>query len=154
MQEYQEYMNQLAESYPNLVTGLDAVGNSTITITSLENALATARLKTAEATFSAAEAELKAKEAEKKNLTNLQHNLEGLGLTTDDYSWEEIYQVLFNEGSVMQSDRVHMYNDLAQEFNKWAATQEDVKQLDLDHSVEHLGYTYYGNDNDWAKGQF
>ena len=155
LQEYQEYMNQLAESYPNLVTGLDAVGNSTITITSLENALAAARLKTAEATLSTAEAELKEKEAEKKNLVELQTNLNKLGAgSSSTTSLDEMYRLINNSGQTFQSDRIHMYSDLASQFNQWAAKQGDVEQLDLDHSKKHLGYEYYGTDNDWALGQF
>ena len=65
--EYKEYMNQLADSYPTLVSQLEVTGDRIITVASLEEALANARLATAEATVSATEAEITRLKDEQNN---------------------------------------------------------------------------------------
>jgi len=57
MSEYRDYMNQLADTYPNLVSGMDSLGNKTIEIADLENTLALARIAAASATLDAIKAE-------------------------------------------------------------------------------------------------
>jgi len=47
MSEYHEYMNQLADSYPYLVDEMTLTGDKIIQVTTLENELADARLRTA-----------------------------------------------------------------------------------------------------------
>ena len=53
MQEYHEYMNQLADSYPSLVSAMEINGDQIITLTSLEEALAAARRSAADASLDA-----------------------------------------------------------------------------------------------------
>lgn len=62
--EYKEYMNQLADSYPLLISEIDNVGNKTITIADLENKLAEARAAAAVSTQTALEAEHKTLESQ------------------------------------------------------------------------------------------
>ena len=70
-EEYQEYVEDLADKFPALISGFDEAGNVMIETTNLEHLLAEARKNTADATYQAAkkESELakeQLKEAEKK----------------------------------------------------------------------------------------
>lgn len=75
-QEYKAHMEQLADTYPNLVTGMDAAGNAIIKTVDMEQALANARKATASATLKATESELnnleKKQDAYNDALVNLQ----------------------------------------------------------------------------------
>lgn len=64
MQAYQDAVNTIAESAPQLVTGFDEMGNATIEVIDKEEALASARRASATATLKAAEAELAKNKAE------------------------------------------------------------------------------------------
>ena len=57
MDEYQQYMSQLADSYPSLVHEMDAAGNKIIELSDLETALANARIEAANSTVAALKAE-------------------------------------------------------------------------------------------------
>ena len=71
LQEYYAYMNQLSDSYPELVTSIDEAGNSIITLTSLEEALTTARLNSASATKTVLEEELQTLTDQRKSYDTL-----------------------------------------------------------------------------------
>lgn len=58
LQEFTNYINQLADSYPNLISRMDENGNYIIELETLEGALAAAREKSAIATTNATKAEL------------------------------------------------------------------------------------------------
>ena len=55
--EYKEYMNQLADSYPYLVSKIELTGDKTIELADLEGQLAESRVKSALATVNALKAE-------------------------------------------------------------------------------------------------
>ena len=59
-EEYQTAVDELADKYPQLITGLDEAGNATIEATNLDYELEKARKAAAEATLAAAEAERQA----------------------------------------------------------------------------------------------
>lgn len=79
---YQDAVNELADSFPNLIHGLNESGEAIILVNEAELALVKAREKTAEATFAAATAERKKKQEELNNneaeLAEMMGNLEGL----------------------------------------------------------------------------
>lgn len=56
-QAYKGKMNEIAEKYPDLISGYDATGNAIISAVALEEKLANARLATAQASGNAAEKE-------------------------------------------------------------------------------------------------
>lgn len=56
-EEYQTAVDELADKYPQLITGLDAAGNATIEAANLDYELEKARMAAAEATLEAAKAE-------------------------------------------------------------------------------------------------
>lgn len=63
-EKYQSAVDDLANSFPQLIVGFDEAGNVIIDTANAENALATARQKTLQATYDAAVAEQKAKQQE------------------------------------------------------------------------------------------
>ena len=58
-QEFQEIMNKIGTAFPQLITSIDDLGNITINSTQLENTLAAARQKSAQATLQAAQEKVK-----------------------------------------------------------------------------------------------
>lgn len=69
-QEYQEAVDELAEKFPELITGMDELGNITINESEIESALAEERRKAAEATYNATKAELAVAEQRRKTKIN------------------------------------------------------------------------------------
>ena len=63
-EEYQTAVDQLADAFPELISGFDTANNIMIDITNAEEVLALARKKTLQATLDAAEGEIKKNEAE------------------------------------------------------------------------------------------
>lgn len=95
MNEYKEYMNQLADNYPELVSALDTQGNKILEVTDLENALAEARLNTARATVTAAEAELEGAEKQKDSYQNFNDALSKIYTTgSTNINVDDIYSAL------------------------------------------------------------
>ena len=67
-EEYQTAVDELAEKFPQLISGFDAAGNIIIDTTNAEDALASARRATTEATYKAIQAEIDAKDATRAQL--------------------------------------------------------------------------------------
>ena len=63
-EEYQTTVDQLADAFPELISGFDGANNIMIDITNAEEVLALARKKTLQATLDAAEGEIKKNEEE------------------------------------------------------------------------------------------
>ena len=79
-EEYQEAVDSLADSYPQLIAGMDESGNIILDMTNAEAELAEARQKTADATFESAKSEYK--EAALK-LKKAQDDVSGIGVEVD-----------------------------------------------------------------------
>lgn len=72
MNEYKEYMNQLGDSYPELIAQVQANGDAIINLTDLEQSLANARLQAAKSLLDSLEAEKKQQELEKDRAEDAQ----------------------------------------------------------------------------------
>ena len=127
--EYTDYMNQLSETYPAFVSTIEASGDVIIDVEKMEQALATARLKTATATLSAVKAEQNSKELQLQNYNQLQS---GIGELQKDASFNEveIYKLLFDD-VVEFSDRrasaiIGRYNEWAEKAGKEQVTVNPI----------------------------
>lgn len=78
--EYTDYMNQLGDSYPNLISSIDQAGNSIIEIINLENELAKARQKAAISTITSLTAEQDRINKEKEIYSQLWNDLDSKNL--------------------------------------------------------------------------
>ena len=75
MAEFIEYQNQLSESYPELVDNITLAGDKVIELASLEEQLANARQKSADATVEAIEAEIEDDENKQESYENLYNGI-------------------------------------------------------------------------------
>ena len=91
-QEYIDYMNQLKDSYPALVENIDALGNATITSTTLEEQLAKARQETAKATINSIESEIKTEQTRLAAYEQIISDSNAL-----KYDWREAENYLANQ---------------------------------------------------------
>ena len=102
MQAYQDAVNAIAESTPQLVTGFDEMGNATIEVIDKEEALADARQVSATATLKAAEAEMKKNKAEiNKKVAEL-----------DSRSWGSVEGLLTGSTEDADAFRIRIANNL------------------------------------------
>lgn len=102
MQAYQDAVNTIAESAPQLVTGFDEMGNATIDVIDKEEALASARQASATATLKAAEAEMK------KNKAEINKKIEEL----DSRSWGKAEGLLTESSETAIKFRTRVANNL------------------------------------------
>ena len=127
-EEYQTAVDELADKYPQLITGLDAVGNATIEAANLDYELEKARRAAAEATLAAAKAEREKAENDLKDakdaLITKQNEFNGDSLSRRDSSidtspgsldfmlpyFEEFYNFLGEDLSSTQSILKTLYN--------------------------------------------
>lgn len=99
-QEYIDAQNSAAESFPELITGFDAMGNAIVDLTSAEALLAQARSDSAEATRKAALQELKAIDAE-WDVFNSRKNRNFNG---EDDRWDSISNDQFSMAEVFATE--------------------------------------------------
>ena len=121
--EYTDYMNQLAETYPAFIGTIQASGDVIIDAEKMEQALADARLNTANATLNAVKAEQNKTELQLENYIGLQS---GINQLQDNAMYDEglVYRLLFNTSAVMNRNRAY---DIIGEYNKWA--EESGKEI-------------------------
>ena len=90
-QEFQNIVNEIADTFPDLINGFDGLGNATIEATQLEETLAAVRRKTAQATLEAAQKEREKAEADaeqaQKNLKDAQQSLTGANTQVQSESY-------------------------------------------------------------------
>ena len=101
-QEFTDYMNQLAESYPALIAHLDEQGNYILELDTLEQSLAASREKTAIATANATLAELsrqkKYQEAYQKTSNDVAQVFDLKNMTNQNYA-ENIKNIAQERGA-------------------------------------------------------
>ena len=105
-EEYQTAVDDLVEKYPQLITGLDAVGNATIEAANLDYELEKARKAAAEATLAAAKAE---REKAENDLKNAEEKINGL---RTDTSYETLGEISGNKINELQGYSFSGHNDL------------------------------------------
>ena len=94
LQEYKDYMNQLADTYPELISRIELTGDKTITLADLEEKLAAARTQSAYATIQSIKDEIELKNKQIESYENL---ISGKGLPASissnnlDFSFFEAY---------------------------------------------------------------
>lgn len=89
-EEYQTAVDKLADTYPQLITGLDEAGNATIEAANLDFELEKARRASAQATLTAINAEIEAKKdslnTAKENSVNVKKRLSNYTSDQADYN--------------------------------------------------------------------
>lgn len=104
-EEYQTAVDQLADAFPELISGFDGANNIIIDITNAEEVLALARKKTLQATLDAAEGEIKKNEAE------LEGKREEIRIAKEDISGK---QTVYSDGSLVSNSVLYggLFTDL------------------------------------------
>ena len=127
MQEYKDYMNQLADTYPELISRIELTGDKTIVLADLEQKLADARIESANATIQSLKDEAELKNTQKKSYEKLK-NGSGLpgSISTDnvDFSfleqWIRSYGDNISKGNISDGNKytalLDTYNMYAKEF--------------------------------------
>lgn len=90
MQEFINYQNQLAESYPGLVDGLSDAGDSIISLTKLEQALAQARATSAQSIIDSTEAEIENQKDKQKIYQQLYLGTENITASYNENNMQRI----------------------------------------------------------------
>ena len=88
MQAFKDNMNQLADSYPGLISQMDEQGNYIIELESLEAALAAAREKSAIATANATQAELQSKQEQRRAFQSTINSFSNLSNIDSDEAYQ------------------------------------------------------------------
>jgi len=141
-QEYQTQVDNLADSFPELVSGFDSAGNAIITLENLEDALKTAREKTAQATVDALEKENELLQSRlndaKKNAKNTNNSVSGDVKQSINSNLPTFYDT--NTGSVYDAtDGIYSYlynvffaidSSLVEESNSLEDLKEQILALD------------------------
>lgn len=140
LSEYKEYMNQLADSYPSLVSRIEVTGDKTIELADLENRLAESRVKTALATLNALRAEQEGKALEGRAFGELYQsataalNPQGGGLGSYSYSNLITLMRSLNGGT----DPYKLYNSLVQSGKIKGTQIENVDALFSTYASSNL----------------
>ena len=131
MQEYHEYMNQLADSYPQYIESIEANGQIIIDTAQLENDLAAAREASAAATLGALRAEENNIEKQQKLYGQLLTGLNGVGksLTNNTQTAMALHETYKNNGqySYVQSPTAYIAETFLQNLID-SADSESLKQ--------------------------
>ena len=125
LQEYHEYMNQLAESYPNLISQIEVSGDRIIELTTLEAELANARLKTAQATLETTEVELAGKKLQKQNYETLQQQFNKINNEKIVFDKGAAYSLLFGK-NMTSADERNASEKILEQYNQWAAHTDNA----------------------------
>ena len=124
-EEYRDYMNQLSETYPQLVDHMEQGGNAIIEVTALEDKLAAARLATANST-------VQALKKEKDTLENYEE-------ARENFKTQTSAEIIDNEAKILLGRQIK-----GERSYSWDMSQEEaiVREYLEDHgqdSYEFLG---------------
>ena len=143
--EYKEYMNQLADSYPYLVSKIELTGDKTIELADLEGQLAESRVKSALATVNALKAEQEAKSLEVRSFgelyaaTETALNPQGGGIGA--YSPSNLIKLM--QRSNLGSDPYKLYNNLVENGKIARGTKiKDAESLISTYNSSYLTSQY------------
>ena len=132
MQEYHEYMNQLSESYPELISSIELSGDKIITLADLEIKLANARTEAIEATIGSVKSELQLKKDQQSAWKALQNDTANSEdeLQVSNYFLSTMYKRknnLSDNAFVTSYQIFEMYNEWAKQYNSLNLNTDKVK---------------------------
>lgn len=149
-EEYQTTVDQLADAFPELISGFDGANNIMIDITNAEEVLALARKKTLQATLDAAEGEIKKNEEEIEGVKdNIRTNASIFNGTNVEEGYLSTGYDIFQELLVTsveqeQSDEImKMVAGLSQEsdFSDFEKVYEKVHEIFTPEKISNLDDT-------------